>query len=275
MDIYSVLGIVLTMLTMMTLGWKWRLGMGPTGVSVGLFALLSTMIAQMIAGRVPDLVFVSGIEKSALVWLLTMGLGSGLGFGFLAFRFYRDPERKPPDREDVILSPADGDVVYVRSSEKGTLPVSTKRGRCFTLSELIKTTLPSEDAVVVGISMNFLNVHVNRAPWAGRVVFQKCFPGRFGSLRRAEMLFENERATTVIESEHYHVAVVQIASRLVRQIAVFVREGQDVGLGQRMGVIRLGSQVDLVLPVRKTLRVVVKPGDKLRAGESIVAYLDS
>ena len=79
----------------------------------------------------------------------------------------------------------------------------------------------------------------------------------------------------MIENDGYQVAVVQIASRLVRQIAVFLREGQDVALGQRMGVIRLGSQVDVVLPMRENLIIAVRPGDHVRAGESIIAMLNS
>jgi phosphatidylserine decarboxylase len=88
------------------------------------------------------------------------------------------------------------------------------------------------------------------------------------------MAFENERATTIIEQGDLQVAVVQIASRLVRQIASFVHAGQEVALGQRIGVIRLGSQVDLVLPARRDIQVTVRPGERVRAGESIVALVE-
>ena len=88
------------------------------------------------------------------------------------------------------------------------------------------------------------------------------------------MLFENERATTVIERDGLQVAVVQIASRLVRQISVFLREGEPVALSQRLGVIRFGSQVDVVLPARSDVRITAKVGERLRAGESIIAVLE-
>jgi phosphatidylserine decarboxylase len=153
------------------------------------------------------------------------------------------------------------------------LPVSTKQGRAYTLHELTKSPFRSEDAVVIGIGMSFLDVHVNRAPIAGRVALHRHFPGRFGSLKRPEMAFENERATTIIEQDDLQVAVVQIASRLVRQIASFVHEGQQVALGQRIGVIRLGSQVDLVLPAHRDVQVTVRPGERVRAGESILALV--
>ena len=87
------------------------------------------------------------------------------------------------------------------------------------------------------------------------------------------MVFENERVTTVIERPEFEIAVVQIASRLVRQIAGFVNVDDDVGLGQRIGVIRLGSQVDVVLPRREDLKITVKTGERIRAGESVLATL--
>lgn len=266
MDYYVLFGVLLAFLTILPLACKWQLGMLRVGLTAVLLCLLAAVVVSTLALSRP----MTGGEKAGLVWLLVMATACGL----LAYRFYRDPERTPPDRADVVVSPADGRVIYVYRSENGVLPFSTKNGRDYTLSELTKTPLHMEDAVVVGVSMSFLDVHVNRAPCSGRVAFQGHFPGLFGSLRRPEMIFENERATTVIEADGYQVAVVQIASRLVRQIAVFVREGQDVTLGERIGVIRLGSQVDVVLPARKNLRIVVTPGDRVRAGESAIAVLE-
>jgi len=175
----------------------------------------------------------------------------------------------------VIVSPADGKVIYIRESHEGLLPVSTKYGQAYPLQELTKSAFYSQEAVVIGISMNFLDVHVNRAPIAGRITLHRHFPGRFGSLRRPEMVFENERATTLIErDEQLQIAVVQIASRLVRQIATFVREGQDVELGQRIGAIRFGSQVDLVLPICQDLKIRVQPGELVKAGQSVIATFE-
>ena len=172
--------------------------------------------------------------------------------------FFRDPERAIPIVANGVLSPADGRVISVDDAVDPFVGSSVR----------------------VAVFLSPLDVHVNRAPIAGRVTLRRHFPGRFGSLRRPEMVFENERATTVIEREEpatgqvLQVAVVQIASRLVRQIASFVEEGQQVALGQRIGVIRLGSQVDLVLPARDDLRVLVRPGQHLTAGESVVAMLE-
>lgn len=266
MDHYVLLGVLLALLTALPLAWKWQLGV----LRVALMVVLLCLLAAVVVSTPALSRALTDSEKAGLVWLLAMAMA----FGLLAYRFYRDPDRTPPNRAGAIVSPADGTVIYVRRSENGILPFSTKNGRDYKLFELTKTPLRTEDAIVVGISMSFLDVHVNRAPCSGRVTFRGHFPGLFGSLRRPEMVFENERATTVIEDDGYQVAVVQIASRLVRQIAVFVREGQHVTLGERMGVIRLGSQVDVVLPERKNLRIVVKPGGRVRAGESIIAVLD-
>ncbi len=97
------------------------------------------------------------------MWLLTVIAR----FALLAFRFYRDPERQAPDGADVVVSPADGEVIYVRRSTSGALPVSTKGGRQYALEELTRTPLPSMNAIVVGISLSLLDVHVNRAPIGG------------------------------------------------------------------------------------------------------------
>jgi phosphatidylserine decarboxylase len=89
------------------------------------------------------------------------------------------------------------------------------------------------------------------------------------------MVYENERATTVIDRGDMEIAMVQIASRLVRQIASYVNVGEEVELGQRVGVIRLGSQVDVVLPARPDVTVNVRAGQRVRAGESVLAVVAS
>jgi phosphatidylserine decarboxylase len=247
----------------MVLAWKWELGMRRVGVAVALIAIIVATATAAI--DLPD-----GL-RAALVFALTLAIATAI----LAWRFFRDPEREAPAGDDVVVSPADGEVVYVRTSQDGRLPVATKHGRDYELIELTKTPLREGEAVVVGIAMSFLDVHVNRAPIAGHVRLRRHFPGRFGSLGRAEMVFENERATTVIERPGLEIAVVQIASRLVRQIAGYVDVGQDVAAGQRIGVIRLGSQVDVVLPARSDMQIVVQPGQRVRAGETVLATLSA
>jgi phosphatidylserine decarboxylase len=258
----ALAGCLLALAITLPLAWKWELGVRRVGVAVAVIAVVVAALTSFV--ELPD------AASAAVVWALTLAVA----FAILAWRFYRDPERRPPTvDDDIVVSPADGEVIYVRTSKDGRLPVATKHGRDYELLELTKTPLRDEEAVVVGIAMSFLDVHINRAPIAGHIRLRRHFPGRFGSLGRADMVFENERATTVIERPDYEIAVVQIASRLVRQIAAYVDVGESVALGQRIGVIRLGSQVDVVLPARAGLQVNVKPGQRVRAGESILATL--
>ena len=262
---YLLTGAALAVLTAAALAWKWQLGVARAAIVAGGLAAVAVLLVALVDAAVAF----GSVVAVALVWLLTVLLASAL----LAYRFYRDPERTVPEGDDAILSPADGEVVYVREARRGVLPVSSKLGRDYPLEELTKTPLASDDNVVVGIALSFLDVHVNRAPIRGRAAFLRHFPGRFGSLRRPETVFENERATLVLERDDLQVAVVMIASRLVRRIVTFVREGDDVAAGQRIGVIRFGSQVDVVLPVRDDLAVLVEPGDRVVAGETAIAQL--
>jgi D-aspartate ligase len=266
MSSHPLTGFVLALLVSIPLAWKWQLGILRTAVVTAAFALPSVLVVAEIGHAVP-----------LDAWLsagMVCGLTIGAAFALLAYRFYRDPERTAPDRDHIVVSPADGEVIYVKTSHAGMLPVSDKHGRCYPLTELTKTTLRSDESVVIGIAMNFADVHVNRTPIAGRVTLRHRVPGRFGSLRKPEMVFENERATTVIERDDVQVAVVQIASRLVRRIVSFVTVDDRVALGQRLGAIRLGSQVDLVLPARSDLRITTAVGERVRAGESILCVFD-
>jgi phosphatidylserine decarboxylase len=266
MPAFFLLGLALSLITALPLAGKWALGIGRTIVVITALSVLAAVsIAVTPVWQSAD----DPLLKAGATWLATISAA----FGLLAYRFYRDPERTIPAATNVIVSPADGEVLYVRMSRDGTLPISTKNGRPYTLRELTKTPLEMRAAAVIGIGMTFLDVHVNRAPIAGRVTKTEHFPGLFGSLRRADMAFENARRTTIIQDGDLQVAVVQIASRLVRQIVSFVREDEQVALGQRIGMIRFGSQVDVVLPCRTDLDVRVTPGDRVIAGESIVAIV--
>jgi phosphatidylserine decarboxylase len=263
MLITILLSSLLVLITMLPLAWKWQLGMVRIGAFAELAALLAALLLFLPGNRLP----LPAPLQVAIIWCIAVA-GT---FALLAYRFYRDPERSIPVAPGAIVSPADGKVIYIREVHRGTLPVATKQGKEYLLCELTKMSFYTEEAIIIGISMNFMDVHVNRAPVTGRVSFQCHFPGRFGSLRDPAMVFENERATTVFEQGDLQIAIVQIASRLVRQIVSYVAEGQQVARGQRFGVIRFGSQVDMILPSLATLHLQVKPGDRVRAGESIIA----
>ena len=250
---------------MLAFAWKWRLG--PRAILP--FVIVLTIAGVGVAAVVWWSFELAGIWLAALVWLLAVGAGGIC----VAYRFYRDPERTPPNRDDVVLSPADGEVIYVSESQQGVLPTAAKSGRRYTLGELVKTSLRSTDATVIGIALNFLDVHVNRAPIGGRVILQRRHGGAFHSLRKLEGVFDNERVTIVIERNGFEVAVVLIASRLVRRIVEFVHEGETVALGQRIGAIRFGSQVDVVVPHTPGSKVLVRTGERVVAGESVLAVI--
>lgn len=205
-----------------------------------------------------------------IVWQAIV-IGS-LSFAILMWRFFRDPERTCPQNPRAILSPADGLILYIHRFEQGAVVGGRKGKGRYSLRDFTQSGLFSDGATVIGIGMSFLDVHVNRAPLAGRVEEIRHIPGRFVSLKRPEAATLNERALTVIRTADGHpVGIVQIASRLVRRIVSYVKVGQDVSAGQRIGMIRFGSQVDLILPdgLRAVIRCSV--GQQVYAGVSVLA----
>ncbi|HSS95399.1 MAG TPA: phosphatidylserine decarboxylase [Terriglobales bacterium] len=261
MNIALLLGIAVSLFFVLPLAWKWQLGLRRVTIFM-LLVGLGFSVALKLLNRPMQPLMAGGIVAVATVLVAAI---------YLAYRFYRDPDRTPTGEAGSIVSPADGLVIYVKRSQQGQVPVAVKAGKQFAVSELLKTTFYSSEVWVIGISMSLLDVHVNRAPIAGAVTFQKHFPGKFGSLRLVEREFDNERATTIFQNGNLQVAMVQIASRLVRQIVSYVGVGDSIGLGQRVGAIRLGSQVDLILPASDDIDITAQVGSQVRAGESILA----
>jgi len=210
-------------------------------------------------------------------WWLAAGLfgqtavALALALSLMMVCLWRDPERIPIEKDEVVLSPADGEVLHIRTVDEGSMPLVTKGGRDYLLRELMGTSLSASAAQVIGVEMNFLNVHVNRCPVAGQVKLLRRIEGKFLSLRQDKAPFVNERLTTIIENSSLTVAVVQVASRLVRCIQSYLSMGETVCVGQRLGIIRFGSLVVVVLPRREDVRVEVKPGDRVTAGISVLA----
>jgi phosphatidylserine decarboxylase len=193
----------------------------------------------------------------------------------LLLRFYRDPERIPPEGDNIILSPADGKIIYVKKIEKGEIPFSEKKREKFSLNDFIQSDLFTEGGYLIGISMNYLDVHINRAPIGGKISLLKQIKGLFISLKERKAIIQNERVLTVIDNDKFKVGIVQIASRLVRKIVPYLQEGEEIKKGDRIGAIRFGSQVDLILPKPSSLRIKVSPGAKVKAGLSIIATFDN
>ena len=260
---HLIAGTVLAVMTALALAWKWQLGVLRTGVVI----LAQSMVTAVVLSAIDPVAHFSMVTGTLAMWWVTVLAAAG----WMLTVFFRDPERAVPDRADAIVSPADGVVIYLKTIPPGEVPVADKRGRASLLRELQGTSLCGSGAVAIGISMNLADVHVNRAPIAGHVRLVKRVHGTFGSLRKPEMVASNERVTTVIGTEDLEIAIVQIASRLVRRIVTFVSEGDESRLGQRIGAIRFGSQVDLLIPLGKDIRLAVGVGDRLVAGRTIIA----
>jgi phosphatidylserine decarboxylase len=261
-------GIGLALVVCLPLGWKWRMPVTvvlPASLVIGAVA---GGIGTLISWQFPNLGFVPLI----FIELALIGIFGCISIGL---RFYRDPERVSPETENIILAPADGTVIYVHRVEKGSSLVSTKKGRQFELKEIMATDMLENAAFLVGIDMSLLDVHVNRAPMAGTIELVKHVGGRFISLRRPESEVTNERLTTIINNGRFSIGVIQIASRLVRRVVTYLAEGDTVGIGQRIGSITLGSQVDVAIPDVEGLSIDVAPGDKVSAGVSIIARYGS
>lgn len=211
--------------------------------------------------------------KPYQVLILQLFLILGVSASLLLWSFFRDPERTPPKDRNAILSPADGKVIYVKRIENGIIPCSEKKGAKFFLTDFTQSGALPAEGYLIGISMNFLNVHVNRVPIDGKVFSISHIKGGFASLKNEYAITHNARALTVIDDGFFKVGVIQIASRLVRKIVVYLREGQEIRRGERLGMIRFGSQVDLILPRMPSLDIEINLGETVKAGSSIIAKI--
>jgi phosphatidylserine decarboxylase len=207
---------------------------------------------------------------------------------FLAWRFYyffRDPIRRPPAGR-VVLSPADGYVLYKRRVAKGEVPCPVKQGVNVPLEEWVGSVECASEGTLVGIYMTAFDVHYIRAPVPGRIRRVVPRPARGENLHQtrtfvrliwgmkpyeegSRYITQNARNTTVIDGD-VPVVVVQIADRYVRECDSFVSAGQDVAAGAKIGMIRMGSQCDLFVPDSAGVTFSCEPGQRVRAGETII-----
>jgi phosphatidylserine decarboxylase len=166
--------------------------------------------------------------------------------------FFRDPRRVTPLAEGLFVAPADGRVSLVT---RAVPPIELGLG---------DRALPR-----VSIFMSVFDCHVNRSPIAGRIERVAYRPGKFLNADLDKASEENERNALTIAGPTGRIVVVQIAGLVARRIVPFVREGQDIGAGERLGMIRFGSRVDVYLPEEVT--PLVSPGQIAIAGETIIA----
>lgn len=204
------------------------------------------------------------------------------------FFFFRDPERVIPSGNNIV-SPADGTIVYIKKIDDNSIPLTIKKKKEIKLDEFLNSKILDSSCpyYIIGVFMHPTSVHVNRAPIAGvikkiiyttgrnlpmtatwmRVLFNRKPYELYGS-----HIFTNERNTILIEGI-LPVYITQIADIYVKKIECWVKEGESVVKGQRIGMIKMGSQVDTVFPLKKNIEIAVKEGDKVKAGESILATI--
>jgi phosphatidylserine decarboxylase len=167
--------------------------------------------------------------------------------GFVVY-FFRDPERVSPMVPGLLLAPADGTIVAVTPQKHDVVqPAGT----------------------LVSIFLSVFDVHINRAPVAARVVDVRYQPGKFLPAFRAEASNLNEQNMVTLQAGETRVIVKQIAGILARRIVCHVKAGDTLSLGQRFGLIRFGSRVDILIPPEYA--VYARPGQRVRGGESVLA----
>lgn len=198
--------------------------------------------------------FIGSLVFAALFlgWFWQPILWLGLILAGWCTYFFRDPPRVTPIDDDAVVSPADGRVAAI------AIGVAPKE---LGLGEQLRRR--------VSIFMSVFDCHVNRAPVAGvvtRIVYR---PGRFLNAELDKASEGNERNGLVVESAHGPVGVVQIAGLVARRIVCFSREGDGLAAGERIGLIRFGSRLDVYLPVAAS--VIVAEGQRAVAGETVIA----
>ena len=198
--------------------------------------------------------FIAAFFVAAIVfgWLWSPLFYLGLLLtGWCAY-FFRDPERVTPVSDDLVISPADGVISHI-----GPVVPPPELG------------LGDKPMLRISVFMNVFNCHVNRAPVRGKITGILYKAGRFLSADLDKASSENERNSLVIESPHGALAVVQIAGLVARRIICWAEEGHDIGVGERFGLIRFGSRLDVYLPDGAGSRVSL--GQTAIAGETILA----
>jgi phosphatidylserine decarboxylase len=195
---------------------------------------------------IPLIILTVALGLSPLVWLAGV---SGLLLLFV-LNFFRDPERDIPNEERVIVSPGDGKVVEIVEEKDALLDEPYRR---------------------ISIFLNVFNVHVQRTPVAGRIEQVKYNKGKFLNAASHKASLDNEQNALIIHTGQEKVLVKQIAGLIARRIVCWAKEGDNYNLGQRFGLIRFGSRVDLFLPLNAEIKVSL--GDHVSGGSSIIGYL--
>jgi len=198
----------------------------------GLFGLLTVLTGLFVW---PPLAVVFGVPLCMVVW------------------FFRDPPRKVPDEDGVVVAPADGTITDI--------------------TEVDNAEFIDGPATRIGIFLSILSVHINRAPYAGRTQYVKYRPGKFFAAMRPRASSENEsNSVGMILPDHGNkkILIKQISGVIARRIVCTCREGDILSRGEKFGMIKFGSRTELFIPRDLPFEVSVRVGQKVRAGSSVV-----
>lgn len=195
---------------------------------------------------IPLIIITTVLALTSLHWLTGI---SGLLLVFVV-QFFRDPERTIPNEERVIVSPADGKVVEIVKEQDALL---------------------DEPFMRISIFLDIFSVHVQRTPVAGTIEKVKYNRGKFLNAASHKASLDNEQNAIIIHTGKEIILVKQIAGLIARRIVCWAKAGDTYKIGERFGLIRFGSRVDIFLPLNSEIKVSL--GDHVRGGSSIIGYL--
>lgn len=190
------------------------------------------------------LAFLAAFAYWVWPWLVIL---PGILFLFILY-FFRNPERVIPTDELMLVSPADGTVMDVE--------------------RVIEDEFLNGESIRVRIFLSVFNVHINRSPMTGEVVFRSYRPGQMIPAFKSHASELNEKNYVGIQNEHLRILVTQVTGFIARRIVCWVNEGDKVAKGERYGLIKFGSCSELFVPTN--VEIMVSPGDKVRGGISVI-----
>lgn len=200
----------------------------------------------------PFIIFFSALS------IISFFIGHGVWIALLPFiltlfmvYFFRDPERTIPEGDNIFVSPADGKVILIKNVHE---------------DKYLK-----DEAIEVSVFMSPLNVHVNRAPCDGVVESVMHTPGKFLSAFKHEASLQNENIAMLLNTKHGKILVRQVAGFVARRAVCRVKPGDFLKKGERYGIIKFSSRLDVYLPKNADIKVTL--GDKVRAGETIIGII--
>jgi phosphatidylserine decarboxylase len=209
--------------------------MAKEGLGIVVFSLILTIILFLLSVLTRNRIL-SGFTVVCLVITL-----------FIVF-FFRDPERNITEGEGIILSPADGRIVEISTFEQNDFLGS--------------------GGSKVAIFLSAFNVHINRIPICGEVKYVKYTSGRFNAAYKDKASSENEQNELGLENDQVKLILKQIAGTIARRIVCRIKEGDQVTIGERFGMIKFGSRVEIFLPEK--VKITVRVNQKVKAGETII-----